>query len=90
MNLLVCLDIESSSAKSETGTLHCHYCQAQIQVSGQKMKGHEIWSATTTHQQTSNHVPLILAFKMALRMPFRMTFQTWDFREDFEGDFEGY
>ena len=46
---------------------------------------------------TSNHVPLILAFKMTFRMTFRMTlrmtFKTWDFRgvfkEDFEGDFEG-
>ena len=29
---------------------------------------------------TSNHVPLISAFKMTFRMTFRMTFKTWDFR----------
>ena len=45
---------------------------------------------------TSNHVPLILAFKMtfrttfrmAFRMTLRMTFKPWDFKEDFEGYFK--
>ena len=40
---------------------------------------------------TSNHVPLISAFKMTFRMTFRMTLRMkWDFkvvsRDDFEGD----
>ena len=39
---------------------------------------------------TSNHVLLILGFKMKFRMTLRMSFQTWDFRrvvskENFEG-----
>ena len=42
---------------------------------------------------TSNHVPLISAFKMTFRMTFRMTlrmtFKTWDFRGIFKEDFEG-
>ena len=45
----------------------------------------------------SNHVPLILAFKMifrttfrtTFRMTLRMTFKIWDFRVVYKLEFEG-
>ena len=56
---------------------------------------------TSNHYcMTSNHVPLMSAFKMTfritfrmpfrmtLRMTLRMTFKTWDLRGVFKEDFE--
>ena len=77
-------------------------CHPLTTTTQQTFLGQEITS--NHYYMTSNHVPLILAFRMPFRMTFRitfrmtfrmtfwmtlrMTFNTWDFRGVFKDNFE--